>query len=517
MKTLKQLKEEYNNFITQIISEEVMLEASQEKKNPAVRKLSTVPSTSQMPNLLLFRRISYKRYPDNQVIALYYSKSVDKYLSIPFGPTGNLNLSESTIYDTLEELELSEGAKWEAVKGGVKGAIQGAAKGFFKGNAIAAEPGMTIGAVVGGVHGAYKGAKNAYQRAKAKKNMEEDWQSVNRKDKTDGLSQKAVNAYRRENPGSKLQTAVTEKNPTGKRAARRKAFCSRMGGMKKRLTSAKTARDPDSNINKALRRWNCEEDFKMKLNMLREQAYGKTDAALDAASFIPGPAGSAASLASAYRSYKRGDKLGAALDVAGALPGVGYLAKGAKVAKAVKAGKTAAKLEKGAAKTATRARKAPPSSTIAKPSKLGAVADMARSAVDAVTGGNAGPSDAITRLTSDRFEKAKAKVYSPSVSSSGESAIDNSRRNTVMRKEYESSRKQVSENKMSDLRQMIDEGRDIMNIGISGRTITLNTGMAKRILEVYDSVNSKNKKIVENMLNEDLESFKRLLTFSIRN
>jgi hypothetical protein len=87
--------------------------------------------------------------------------------------------------------------------------------------------------------------------------LNEDWQEVNRKDKTDGLSQKAVNAYRRENPGSKLQTAVTEKDPSGKRAARRKSFCSRMKGMKARLTSAKTARDPDSRINKALRRWNC--------------------------------------------------------------------------------------------------------------------------------------------------------------------------------------------------------------------------------------------------------------------
>lgn len=85
----------------------------------------------------------------------------------------------------------------------------------------------------------------------------EDWQKVNRQDKTDGLSQKAVNAYRRENPGSKLQTAVTEKKPTGKRAKRRANFCRRMKGMKSKLTSAKTARDPDSRINKALRRWNC--------------------------------------------------------------------------------------------------------------------------------------------------------------------------------------------------------------------------------------------------------------------
>ena len=87
--------------------------------------------------------------------------------------------------------------------------------------------------------------------------LNEDWQKVNRQDKTDGLSQAAVNAYRRENPGSKLQTAVTEKKPKGKRAKRRANFCRRMKGMKSKLTSSKTAKDPDSNINKALRRWRC--------------------------------------------------------------------------------------------------------------------------------------------------------------------------------------------------------------------------------------------------------------------
>lgn len=42
-----------------------------------------------------------------------------------------------------------------------------------------------------------------------------------------GMTAKGVAAYRRANPGSRLQTAVTEKNPTGERAKRRKAFCSR--------------------------------------------------------------------------------------------------------------------------------------------------------------------------------------------------------------------------------------------------------------------------------------------------
>ena len=96
---------------------------------------------------------------------------------------------------------------------------------------------------------------------RAKEFITEDWNKVNRRDKTDGLSKKAVKAYRRENPGSKLQTAVTTKpsklKKGSKSAKRRKSFCARMKGMKKSRTSAKTARDPDSRINKSLRKWNC--------------------------------------------------------------------------------------------------------------------------------------------------------------------------------------------------------------------------------------------------------------------
>ena len=106
--------------------------------------------------------------------------------------------------------------------------------------------------------------------------LEEDWQKTNRRDKTSGMSRKAVKQYRRENPGSKLQTAVTTKpsklKKGSKSAKRRKSFCSRMRGMKKSRTSTKTARDPNSNINKALRRWNCESVEEMRnLVMLAEQ------------------------------------------------------------------------------------------------------------------------------------------------------------------------------------------------------------------------------------------------------
>ena len=84
----------------------------------------------------------------------------------------------------------------------------------------------------------------------------EDWQKVNKKDKTDGMSQKAVDAYKRENPGSKLKTAVTEKKPKGKRAKRRKSFCARSNGQRK-MHNIDCSKTPDKAICKARKRWNC--------------------------------------------------------------------------------------------------------------------------------------------------------------------------------------------------------------------------------------------------------------------
>lgn len=87
------------------------------------------------------------------------------------------------------------------------------------------------------------------------------WQRKEGKNPAGGLNAKGVASYRRANPGSKLKTAVTTKpsklKPGSKSASRRKSFCSRMSGMKKKLTSAKTASDPKSRINKSLRKWNC--------------------------------------------------------------------------------------------------------------------------------------------------------------------------------------------------------------------------------------------------------------------
>ena len=87
------------------------------------------------------------------------------------------------------------------------------------------------------------------------------WTRKEGKSQSGGLNKKGVASYRAANPGSKLKTAVTTKpsklKAGSKDANRRKSFCARMSGMKSKLTSTKTARDPNSRINKSLRKWNC--------------------------------------------------------------------------------------------------------------------------------------------------------------------------------------------------------------------------------------------------------------------
>jgi len=78
------------------------------------------------------------------------------------------------------------------------------------------------------------------------------WTKKSGKNSEGGLNEKGRKSYEKANPGSDLK-APTKKvgNP------RRASFCARMSGMKKKLTSKKTANDPDSRINKSLRKWNC--------------------------------------------------------------------------------------------------------------------------------------------------------------------------------------------------------------------------------------------------------------------
>jgi hypothetical protein len=82
------------------------------------------------------------------------------------------------------------------------------------------------------------------------------WQRSEGKNEEGGLNEKGRKSYEREHGGD-LKAPVTESNPSGERANRQNSFCSRMCGMKRVNTGSETKSDPDSRINKSLRKWNC--------------------------------------------------------------------------------------------------------------------------------------------------------------------------------------------------------------------------------------------------------------------
>jgi hypothetical protein len=78
------------------------------------------------------------------------------------------------------------------------------------------------------------------------------WQRKEGKNPSGGLNAKGRASYNRANPG---KPGLKAPQPQG--GPRKRSFCARMSGMKSKLTSSKTANDPNSRINKSLRKWKC--------------------------------------------------------------------------------------------------------------------------------------------------------------------------------------------------------------------------------------------------------------------
>jgi hypothetical protein len=85
--------------------------------------------------------------------------------------------------------------------------------------------------------------------------MSEAWTRKEGKNPSGGLNAKGRASYTKGTLKPPVSAKQAKSSP--KAAARRKSSCARMSGMKKKLTSAKTANDPNSRINKSLRKWDC--------------------------------------------------------------------------------------------------------------------------------------------------------------------------------------------------------------------------------------------------------------------
>jgi hypothetical protein len=83
------------------------------------------------------------------------------------------------------------------------------------------------------------------------------WQRKAGKNPKGGLNAKGRASAKKQGMNLKAPVSKKQAKKSPKSAARRKSFCARMKGMKKKLTSKKTANDPNSRINKSLRKWDC--------------------------------------------------------------------------------------------------------------------------------------------------------------------------------------------------------------------------------------------------------------------
>ena len=83
------------------------------------------------------------------------------------------------------------------------------------------------------------------------------WTRAEGKSPEGGLNEKGRASLRSQGHDIKRPVSASEAKKSPAAAGRRDSFCSRMKGMKAKLTSPETARDPDSRINKSLRKWDC--------------------------------------------------------------------------------------------------------------------------------------------------------------------------------------------------------------------------------------------------------------------
>lgn len=83
------------------------------------------------------------------------------------------------------------------------------------------------------------------------------WQRAAGKNPEGGLNAKGRASAKAEGHNLKPPVSQEQAKKSPKAASRRSSFCARMTGMKKKLTGAAAAADPNSRINKSLRKWDC--------------------------------------------------------------------------------------------------------------------------------------------------------------------------------------------------------------------------------------------------------------------
>lgn len=513
---------------------------------------------NQIPPLIVMKRRAIRVFPDGQKVALYWADRINKYISVPFQSIGiseEVELDEAYFHDATEKGHIKKlQALQDAKTKGDKKAISAAQKEVDDSKArIEKTYGKKHRASIDAFH---KDAENRVKSASstAQPSTQSPASSTQATGKKKKPKDKSSNidtylakksAEKRASAGEMLRQI---KNPiksgiaagsqiSGSKTMKvghgigyaigsmirgrmiKNKIKSRALARKNKTTPTTTSSTPNTvteskrvNLPNTVKQIRLrEERFKQRLQELREaRQYGTADAALDAASFIPGPAGSVASLGSAAASLSRGDYGGAALDALGALPVVGYAAKAAKLAKVAKAASAAGKASKGLKSGGKIAR------AMVKGRRLlrGKLGKLAAGAAGYAAGSSG--SDNNSGSNSQAKEPTDFRMQRPDMGPAF--------RGTGVRTSnpYASSRQRQSDMNLSRQQQResynmiksIAEGTEPKELVFEDGTIELSPGVAAKMVETYNALNSQNKKIVQEMINKDKNSFMKFANFA---
>ena len=546
----KALKEFVDNILSQMLLEKQDYLSKFDKRVP-----KGYPSDRDMPTVLILKRKAIRVYPDNQKIALYYSQALDRYISIPYGPKGeplgmvmNESVDTSDIFKNMKQNE-SENPKLKFA------------------------PGMKLNEISSELMKRYiEQSKKKHEEGKRKLNvgMVALANAKLKSKKSDELT-KVLNTPTKElvrTPGGYKEgkKAILQSSAPGAEklgalfglAARNKIEKIKAGFAARPSKKQEMVPAPNKQFPTApqapMGMFESKNTFRKNLRMIREEdknktksdesdEYGKTDAALDAASLIPG-IGSVASVVSAVRNVARGKHSDAALDAAGIIPGVNYVTKPVKAAKAAaRALRTVKKIEKvedakGLKSLSRRTRKinrkkVDPTKA-AKPPK-----SRFRRILDRVSGIGAGVAGAVGGALgaaasalgdgdlSDVKKPTDQNVFKfgavPINIGGRTQRIDMSDAAQQQRMFGQGTVGQFSgpalrESNLSLIKKL-SKSKSLSESVIhftNENSVTINKGTAKKIMKVYNSLNESNKGKMEKMLNESVVTFTQAINFAVR-
>ncbi len=440
------------------------------------------PTDKDIPTVLILKRKAIRVYPDNQKVALYYSQALDKYVTIPFSDI-QTGINEEKKDDNKDKRTPEEKERDELLKGKRSTNWKTIKSSYSSIRKSSGSRAVAVGGALGSALYYAKKRKQAMEKAAAEKAKETPKPEPKAKPKAKETPKPEPKAKpkAKEKPKAETKATISVRSP--------EAAVANANRIKKKNKDVEFMPKSIEHMSKA--KTKVEENFKARVQQLREERQQVDEIAPLVGAAVVGAARAAPYIARGVMSLARSRAGQAAISGAASL------------------GKKGLDKAKGLGRWAVnkwKNRKKRSDIDI----DVNTSSDNKENNASASGSGSGGPNYVLP--TSKR-------EYGFKHGTSGESSWKNraDTGETQRKRDQQLSRKfQQNESVIPVLKNMLDNNITEQTLSINKQEININNTVAKKIMNVYESVNSTNKKKMEKMLNESAESFTKVLTFAIR-